>query len=67
MIQELATRTGSQTLVVLSMLLFIAVFVGVIIRTVRTPREDAQALGRLPLEDDDHAGTDTNASPDEGR
>jgi hypothetical protein len=53
MLQELATETGASFWAIGSMLFFLAVWVAVAIRVVRSRVEDMDALARLPFEGDD--------------
>ena len=62
MIRELATEGGSQSLVILSMLLFITVFVVVVARLWRLDDRELHAMARLPLADDDGRDVDDRQS-----
>jgi len=65
MIQELAEETGAMTLVILSMLLFLAAFLAIAIATLRKSRTVMEARARMPLEDD--GSTPSEPVRDEGR
>jgi hypothetical protein len=68
MIRELAAMTGSSTLVIILMFLFIAVFGIAMWRLWRQDPREAEAHGRIPLEDaqvpDPDAGTDREPDAD---
>lgn len=52
-LSELVSRLGSPTFPIVSMAIFLTVFVAVAIRTLRRSARDEQARAvRLPLEDD---------------
>ena len=52
MLQELTARSGATAWAIASMLFFMAVWVFVTVRVVRTRPEELDALARLPLEGD---------------
>jgi hypothetical protein len=51
-LQELAARTGAATWAIGSMLFFLAAWVAVAVRVIRSRREDMDALARMPLDED---------------
>jgi hypothetical protein len=51
MLQELAAQTGAGAFVVGAMFFFIAVWIGVFVRVLRTSPADLDARARLPLDD----------------
>jgi cbb3-type cytochrome oxidase subunit 3 len=51
-LQELAAQTGAAAWVVASMLFFLAAWVAVAVRVIRSRREEMDALARLPLDED---------------
>jgi hypothetical protein len=55
-LQELAAQTGATAWAIGSMLFFLAAWVAVAVRVVRSRREDMDALARLPFEGDEGAG-----------
>lgn len=57
MIQELAARTGSQTAVIVTMLLVIALFALIIVRVLRSDPKEAERHARLPLDDEPQTRT----------
>ncbi len=52
MLQELAAQTGAAAWAIGSMLFFLAAWVAVAVRVIRSRREDMDALARLPLDED---------------
>ena len=56
MLQELAAQTGMTVWVIGSMLFFLAAWVAVTVRVIRSRSEDMDARARLPLEGDEVAG-----------
>ena len=52
MLQELAAETGAATWAIGAMLFFLAAWVAVVVRVIRSRREDMDALARLPLDED---------------
>jgi len=51
-LQELAAETGAATWAIGAMLFFLAAWVAVVVRVIRSRREDMDALARLPLDED---------------
>jgi len=51
-LQELAAQTGATAWAIGSMLFFLAAWVAVAVRVVRSSRADMDALARLPLDGD---------------
>jgi hypothetical protein len=51
-LQELAAQTGAAAWAIGSMLFFLAAWVAVAARVIRSRREDMDALARLPLDED---------------
>jgi hypothetical protein len=57
MLQELAAETGAGAWAIGSMLFFLAAWVAVAIRVIRSRSEDMDACARLPLEGDEGSGS----------
>ena len=57
MLQELVARTGAGAWAIGSMLFFLAAWVAVAVRVVRSRREDMDARARLPFDGDGVHGT----------
>ncbi|MCL4846336.1 MAG: hypothetical protein KJ066_07375 [Acidobacteria bacterium] len=51
MLQELAAQTGAGAFVIGAMFFFIAVWIGVFVRVLRTSPADLESRARLPLDD----------------